>query len=65
MGDQVKKGPDEATRIRNRVLWCRRLAAGAADRKFAKKLDALAEKLARELAALRTSGTRDWSGKSG
>jgi len=65
MGDRVEKGPDEAAKIRNRVLWCRQLAAGAADRKFAKKLDALAEKLAREPAALRMSGTQDCSGKSG
>jgi hypothetical protein len=64
MEDQIENGSDESEKFRNRVLWCRQLAVGAADRKFAQTLDALAKEFESGPARLRISGIRDYREKS-
>ena len=50
---------DATERLQSRVLWCRQLAIGAADRKFAEMLEKLARRLESESVELMTSSGRD------
>lgn len=51
---------DAAERLQSRVLWCRQLAVGAADRKFAEMLEELARRLESESVKLKISSGRDY-----
>ena len=50
---------DAAGKLQSRVLWCRQLAAGAADRKFAEKLEKLARQIEAESVELGFSSGRE------
>jgi hypothetical protein len=50
---------DAAGKLHARVLWCRQLAVGAADRRFAELLENLARRLESESIELNISSGRN------